>query len=476
MALVAVRLGRGPALAAALLNVIAFDFFFVPPRFSFAVTDVQYLITFSVMMFVGLVVGQLTASLRFQARVASDREDRSRQLYELARELGKALTSEQIVAIGDRAIEAAFDCKASLLLPDAHDRLTVGSAGVGADPELDMALAQWAFDHHESAGVGTGTLPASRLLCVPLIAPMRTRGVVLLEPARPRDIGVPEQRQLLETFVALIAAAIERAHFVTVAQDTLVSMESERLRNSLLAALSHDLRTPLTALVGTSQMLARALEGDASAQAAQAHVITEQAQRITQLVNNLLDMARLQSGNVTLRRDWQSLEELAGSAIRSIAPALAAHRVRIDLPPDLPLLHADGVLIERVLANLFENAAKYTPAGGSITLRARREDDLIAIEMSDQGPGLPGGDAEALFRKFTRGDRASSTPGVGLGLAICRAIVQAHGGSIQAESLAAPEHGTLIRFTLPHRDMPALDLPEAEAEAEAGSAAEPALR
>ena len=473
--LVAVRLGRGPALAAALLNVIAFDFFFVPPRFSFAVTDVQYLITFSVMMFVGLVVGQLTASLRFQARVAGDREDRSRQLYELARELGKALTSEQIVAIGDRAIEAAFDCKASLLLPDAHDRLTVGSAGVGADPELDMALAQWAFDHHESAGIGTGTLPASRLLCVPLIAPMRTRGVVLLEPARPRDIGVPEQRQLLETFVALIAAAIERAHFVTVAQDTLVSMESERLRNSLLAALSHDLRTPLTALVGTSQMLARALEGDASAQAAQAHVITEQAQRITQLVNNLLDMARLQSGNVTLRRDWQSLEELAGSAIRSIAPALAAHRVRIDLPPDLPLLHADGVLIERVLANLFENAAKYTPAGGSITLRARREDDLIAIEMSDQGPGLPGGDAEALFRKFTRGDRESSTPGVGLGLAICRAIVQAHGGSIQAESLAAPEHGTLIRFTLPHRDMPALDLPEAEAGADLG-AAEPVLR
>ena len=470
--LVAVRLGRGPALATALLNVIAFDFFFVAPRFSFAVTDGQYLITFGVMMFVGLVVGQLTASLHFQARVAGDREDRSRQLYELARDLGKALTSEQIVAIGDRAIEAAFDAKALLLLPDAHDRLAVASGGVGADPVLDMALAQWAFDHHESAGIGTDTLPASRLLCVPLVAPMRTRGVVLLEPARPRELAVPDQRQLLETFVALIAAAVERAHFVTVAQDTLVSMESERLRNSVLAALSHDLRTPLTALVGTSETLARALDRDASAHAAQAHTITEQAQRTTQLVVNLLDMARLQAGNVTLRRDWQSLEELAGSAIRSIEPALAAHTIHIELPPDLPLLHADGVLIERVLANLFENAAKYTPAGAVIALRARREGELIAIEVSDDGPGLPGGDAQALFRKFTRGEKESSTPGVGLGLSICRAIVNAHGGSIQAESLAAPRHGTVVRFTLPHRDMPALDLPEAEA----GATAEPVLR
>ena len=455
--LVAVKFGRGPALAAAVVNVLAFDFFFVPPRFSFSVSDAQYLLTFAVMMVVGLVVGQLTASLRYQARVAQDREDRSRRLYEIARELGKALTQEQVAEIGDRSIEAAFKARASVLLADAHDRLVPASEGVGGAPAIDIVLAQWAFDHAEPAGTGTDTLPASRQLYVPLLAPMRTRGVIAVEPANPRLLMIPEQRQLLDTYAALVAIAIERVHFVTVAQETLVSMESERLRNSLLAALSHDLRTPLTALVGTSETLSQALAREGSAHAVDAQTITEQAHRTTQLVNNLLDMARLQAGNVTLRRDWQSLEELAGSALRSIEPALAAHPVRIELPDDLPLLHADGVLIERVLANLFENAAKYTPAGTPITLSARHEGAQIVIDVTDDGPGLPPGDVETLFRKFSRGDKESSTPGVGLGLAICRAIVQAHGGQISAFNRAAPLHGAVLRFTVPHREMPAME-------------------
>jgi len=454
---VAVRFGRRPALAAAVINVAVFDFFFVSPRFSFAVHDVQYLLTFAVMMAVGLIVGQLTASLRYQARVAGDREGRARRLYEIARELGKALTKEQVAEIGDRSIEAAFRAKAIVLLADEHDRLVPASDGVGGSPTLDLGLAQWAFDHAASAGSGTGTLPASRQLYVPLAAPMRTRGVIAVEPANPRLLMIPEQRQLLDTYAALVAIAIERVHFVTVAQETLVSMESERLRNSLLAAVSHDLRTPLTALVGTAETLANALAREGSAHAADARVITEQAHRTTQLVNNLLDMARLQAGAVTLRRDWQSLEELAGSALRSIESAPGAHPVRIDLPDDLPLLHADGVLIERVLANLFENAAKYTPAGSTITLNARREGVQIVIDVSDDGPGLPPGDVEALFRKFSRGNQESSTPGVGLGLAICRAIVQAHGGQISAFNRGAPEHGAVLRFTLPHREMPAID-------------------
>ncbi len=454
---VAIRFGRSPALVAALVNVLAFDFFFVPPRFSFAVTDAQYLLTFAVMAVVGLVVGQLTASLRYQARVAADREDRARRLYEIARELGKALTAEQVAEIGDRSIEAAFRAKASLLLADAHDRLMLASEGVGGAPALDIGVAQWAFDHAEPAGTGTDTLPASGQLYVPLIAPMRTRGVVVVEPANPRLLMIPEQRQLLDTYASLIAIAIERVHFVAVAQDTLLSMESERLRNSLLAALSHDLRTPLTALIGTSQMLANALQREGSAHVQDARTITEQAQRTTHLVNNLLDMARLQAGAVTLRRDWQSLEELAGSALRSVDPALAAHPVRIELPDDLPLLHADGVLIERVLANLFENAAKYTPAGTAITLSARREGAQIIVEVSDDGPGLPAGDADTLFQKFSRGDKESSQPGVGLGLAICRAIVQAHGGQISAFNRSAPQHGAVLRFTLPHREMPAIE-------------------
>ena len=451
--LVAVRFGRGPALTAALLNVLAFDFFFVAPRFSFAVSDAQYLLTFAVMTIVGLVVGQLTASLRYQARVASDREDRARRLYEIARELGKALTAEQVAQIGDRALEAAFRANAGVLLPDAHERLALASEGIGGAPAIDPILAQWAFDHADAAGAGTDTLPASAQLYVPLVAPMRTRGVIVIEPANPRLLMIPEQRQLLDTYAALIAIAIERVHFVSVAQETLLAMETERLRNSLLAALSHDLRTPLTALAGTAETLAQSLLREGSSHTDDARLITEQARRTTQLVNNLLDMARLQAGTVTLRRDWQSLEELAGSALRSVEPALANHPVRIELPDDLPLLYADGVLIERVLANLFENAAKYTPGGSAITLSARVDGGQIVVDVADDGPGLPG-NAETLFDKFKRGDKESSTPGVGLGLAICRAIVQAHGGTIGAH--ARQPHGAVLRWTLPLKDVPAL--------------------
>ncbi len=453
---VAVKFGRRPALAAAVLNVAAFDFFFVPPRFTFAVSDAQYLITFAVMMIVGLVVGQLTASLRYQARVARYREDRARSLYEMARELGLVLTQEQVAEISDKYVEQAFRAKASVLFPDEHDRLVNASPTTGNAPSLDIALAQWAFDHAEPAGAGTDTLPASRPLYVPLRAPMRTRGVIVVEPANPRLLMIPEQRQLLDTYAALIAIAVERVHFVTVAQDTLVVIETERLRNSLLAALSHDLRTPLTALVGMSETLALALARHGSPLHPEAQAITEQALRTAQLVSNLLDMARLQAGAITLKRDWQSLEELAGSAIRSIASALKAHPVRVELPADLPLLYGDGVLLERVLVNLFENAAKYTPPGTPITLSARQDGAVVQIDVTDDGPGLPAGDAEDLFRKFSRGDKESSTPGVGLGLAICRAIVQAHGGRISAANRTPPQHGAVFRWSLPHKQAPAI--------------------
>ena len=452
--LVAVKFGRRPALASAVLNVVAFDFFFVQPRFSFAVHDVQYLLTFAVMMVVGLVVGQLTASLRYQARVARYREERARSLFEMARELGKALVLEQVAEIGDRAIESAFRAKACVLLPDANDRLVLASDGVGETPSVDFGLAQWAFDHAEAAGSGTDTLPGSALLYVPLNAPMRTRGIIAVEAANPRLLMIPEQRQLLDTFAALVAIAIERVHFVTVAQETLVSMESERLRNSLLAALSHDLRTPLTALVGASETLSLALAREGSARAGDARSIAEQGLRTAQLVNNLLDMARLQAGAVALRHDWQSLEELAGSAIRSVESALVAHPVHVHLPDDLPLLYGDGVLLERLLANLFENAAKYTPAGTPITLSARHEGAQMVVEVSDEGSGFPPGDTEALFEKFARGNKESRTPGVGLGLAICRAIVQADGGTVSASNRTPPKHGAVLRWTLPFKQAP----------------------
>ncbi len=456
---VALRFGRGPASFAALLNVLSFDYFFVLPRFSFAVSDTQYLLTFIVMLMVGLLIGQLTASLRYQVQVARLREGRARNLYQMARELGAALMSDQIAEIADRHVQAAFRARAAVLLAEDGRKLLPPSAQ-GQGPALDMGLAQWSLDQAKPAGFGTDTLPASRVLYLPLIAPMRPRGVIAVEPESPRQLMVPEQRRLLETYAALIAIAIERVHFVTVARDTLVQVESERLRNSLLAALSHDLRTPLTSLLGSSETLACALQREGSSHAALADTLRSQAHRTTQMVANLLEMARLQSGTVTLRPDWLSLEELVGSARRSIETVLASHPLKVDLPQQLPLFKGDAVLIERVLVNLLENAAKHTPPGTPISLSARVDhgaSEAFVIEIADGGPGIPPARAQALFDAFERGDRESATPGVGLGLAICRAIVQAHGGHISAANRAAPAHGAVFTVRLPHQGAPALE-------------------
>jgi two-component system sensor histidine kinase KdpD len=264
---------------------------------------------------------------------------------------------------------------------------------------------------------------------------------------------VPEQRRLLETFAALIAIALERVHFVSVAQSTLVDMESERLRNSVLAALSHDLRTPLTALVGLSETLAQELaRGTASGGETKALAIRDQARRTARLVDNLLEMARLEAGRINLRRDWQSIEELIGGALAALESSLEARAIDVDVPQDLPLVACDGTLIERVLVNLLENAAKYTPNGSPIRIAARFKDGMIEVAVEDRGPGLPAGRERAIFEKFTRGERESAVPGVGLGLAICRAIVEAHGGTIGAGNREGG--GARFAFTLPAGETP----------------------
>ena len=253
--MVAVRYGRGPAVLASVVSVAAFDFFFVPPRLSFAVTDVQYLLTFAVMLVVGLAIGQLTAGLRYQARVATHREGRVRALYEMSRDLSGALMPEQIAEICDRFVEIGFGAKAVIMLADEQDRLQAPLAPTKGAPIVNSGIAQWAYDHGEAAGSGTDTLPGSSVLYLPLKAPMRIRGVLALEPRNTRRLMIPEQRRLLDTFARLIAIALERVHYVDVAQSTTVQMESERLRNSMLSALSHDLRTPIAALVGLADSL-----------------------------------------------------------------------------------------------------------------------------------------------------------------------------------------------------------------------------
>ncbi len=444
--LIGARWGRGPGVMAAFVNVAAFDFFCVPPRFSFAVSDAQYLLTFAIMLAVALLIGQMTAGLRYQARVAAYREERSRALYEFARDLSSLLQTDDVVATTTRSIGRTFRGDVAVYVLDDSDRLKLRPEG-DTSAEVDAGTAQWAFDNAQAAGLGTDTLAGSGYLYLPLRAPMRTRGVLAIKPQLPRDLLVPEQRRLLDTFAALAAIALERVHYVEVAQSALLRMESERLRNSLLAALSHDLRTPLASVIGLAESLALTTPPLSGVQQESAQAIAEEARRMSALVNNLLEMARIESGDVKLRRQWMPLEEVVGGALKSAQAALARHPVTVSLPPGLPLVEIDATLIERVLYNLLENAAKYTPAGTRVTVAAEVVAGNVVVSVSDEGPGIPRGQEELIFEKFTRGSRESAMPGVGLGLAISRAIIDAHRGTIRAAN--NPSGGARFSFTLP---------------------------
>ncbi|KWE26337.1 sensor protein KdpD [Burkholderia cepacia] len=474
----AVRLGRGPGVLQSFLSVAAFDYFFVPPRMSFSVSDTQYLLTFFGMLLTSLVISHLTSTLTRQASVAQRRERRTGAIYAMARELGAALTTEQIVEIGSRHVGEVFRARVAFLLPDSADKvrqkIEEPDAAVtltGAD--LDSDVGQWVYDQQKPAGRGTDTLPATVALYLPLKAPMRTRGVLAVASREPRELEVPEQQRMLDAFAAQIALALERVHYVEIARDALVNMESERLRNSLLSAISHDLRTPLTTIVGFSSMLANgraaAQGGDTAAAERFAQregelvdAIHDEALRMTGIVTNLLDMARLQAGSLQLKRQWSLLEETVGAALAACKRVLSRHPARVVLPADLPLLQMDAVLMERLFTNLFENAAKYTPPDTPLEIGAERvtEDGLpfVRVHVDDHGPGLPAGMETRIFDKFTRGEKESATPGIGLGLAICRAIVEAHGGKIGALNRTAPDgHVTGARFwfTLPVETPPA---------------------
>ncbi|WP_241341812.1 DUF4118 domain-containing protein [Burkholderia cenocepacia] len=474
----AVRLGRGPGVLQSFLSVAAFDFFFVPPRMSFSVSDTQYLLTFFGMLLTSLVISHLTSTLTRQASVAQRRERRTGAIYAMARELGAALTTEQIVEIGSRHVGEVFRARVAFLLPDSADQVRQkieepDAAVTLTGAELDSDVGQWVYDQQKPAGRGTDTLPATAALYLPLKAPMRTRGVLAVASREPRELEVPEQQRMLDAFAAQIALALERVHYVEIARDALVNMESERLRNSLLSAISHDLRTPLTTIVGFSSMLANgraaAQAGDAAAAARLAQregelvdAIHDEALRMTGIVTNLLDMARLQAGSLQLKRQWSLLEETVGAALAACRRVLARHPARVALPADLPLLQMDAVLMERLFTNLFENAAKYTPPDTSLDIGAERVTDdgqpFVRVHVDDHGPGLPAGMETRIFDKFTRGEKESATPGIGLGLAICRAIVEVHGGKIGALNRTAPDgHVTGARFwfTLPVDTPPA---------------------
>ena len=460
--LVALRAGRGPAVVSAVLSVLLFDFLFVPPRFSFAVADVQYVITLGVMLAVALITAQLATRVGRQAELAARREKETRLLYELARDLAGAVSTEQVAEIARGFMHQAGGRDASLLLATASG----GLAAAGDDSKQaafhDPRLADLAYRRGELIAVKALDESDSSVSYVPLKAPMRVRGVLAVNAAsRGHDASGEAIDRLLPTFASLVAITVERLHYVDVANEAQMEMASERLRTSILSALSHDVRTPLTAIVGLADSLAVQNPPLPDAAREAAIDIRDQAARLNGMVTNLLDMARLAAGKAKPRKEWQVLEEVAGAAVQLLGRSLAGHRVAIDIPATMPLIEFDAVLVERVFCNLIENAAKYSPPGSAITISARVADDFVHVSVADEGAGFPPGREEEVFAMFVRGAPESSVAGTGLGLAISRSIVEAHGGGIRGCNRASG--GAEVTFTLPLGSPPAI-VEEAETE------------
>jgi two-component system sensor histidine kinase KdpD len=449
-AVIAVYGGRRAAILSSFLGVMVYDFVFVPPRFSFAVSDAQYIITFAVMLVVALIIGNLNASVRLQARVAGYRERRTSLLYAMSRQLAMTRGREEMAGVAVHHIHQVFSSRAAILFPDEQGKLTAPHTPTPEESltDADLGVAQWVFDHAKPAGLGTDTLSGAAALYLPLLGGERVFAVLGVLPDNPRRVTLPEQYRLLETFAAQIGQAMERADFAAHAQAAEVRAETEAIRNALLASISHDLRTPLATITGGAATLAGNLDAlSESDRRSLATSVSEEATRMSERLTTLLDLVRLETGAIQPRIDEYALDELVGSALHRLDARLRRHHVRTELPETLPLLRVDGRLIEQVLENLLDNAIKYTPEGSEIRVRAQTQTRQVEVSVEDDGPGLPATDPEILFEKFQRGAPESSVGGIGLGLAICRTILGLHKGRIWAENRVP--HGAAFRFTLP---------------------------
>lgn len=460
VAFIAVRIGRGPSMLASVLSVVAFDFFFVPPYLTFAVSDSQYLLTFVTMLVVGILLGTLTGRLRAQAVSSRERERRTASLYWIARDFAIASPLEEVIRIAEERISEVLGDEVWILVRGPSGEL-VPAPGVTSRFPLraeERGVAMWVFEHGTPAGLGMPTLPAARALYLPLIASGATIGVMGLFPADTSDVPQggrdPDRMRFIEALSNQTALVIQRAQLARVAHETTLRAESERLRDALLSSVSHDLRTPLGTITGGASTLADPdVRLSEEARRDLAASVWEEAERLNRLVANLLSMTRLESGLVSPQKEWHPIDEVVGAALTRLRRTLGDRRVTIDIPPDLPLVMIDGVLIEQVIVNLVENAVRYTPCESPIEIRAeaRSRDPegtgLLHVIVADRGPGLVTGSEEAVFEKFSRFEERGDREGVGLGLAICRGFVDAHGGWIRATNRAGG--GAEFRFALP---------------------------
>jgi two-component system sensor histidine kinase KdpD len=455
------RFGRGPSILTAVLGVMLFDFLFVPPYYSFAVSDTQYLMTFVVMLATGLIISGLTAFGRRQAAVARHRERRTSELYALSREFAGSRDLAELGGVLVRHVTATMDCEAVVLLPDAEGHIQDpgnftsrgvvrphGSVNRLPVPGNELGIAQYAFHHGEKAGLNTGTLAGADSIYLPLNALRRCVGVLAVRPHDLRQLQVPEQMHLLETFTTQAAVAMERVQLAEAAQAAGVEIESERMRNAVLSSISHDFRTPLATIIGSASTLIEKSAGtiDETRRQALLRGVLDEAQRMNRLMANLLDLTRWSSGRIALKLEWVSIGELVGAVLARLDPALAGRDVAVDVADSLPLIRCDEVLIAQVLTNLVENAIHHTPAGTAIAIDAEASDGELRVLVRDHGPGLPAGEETRVFDKFHRVHAEEAQSGFGLGLSICKYIVEAHGGRIAASNAAG---GAEFRFALP---------------------------
>ena len=443
------RYGRGPAILTSIANVAAFDFFFVPPRFTLAITDFQYLVTFAVMLGVAFAIATLTANVRQQTRIAGHRERRTAALYAMSRELTQTRGADNMVAVAVRHVQEVFASQAMVLLAGDDGRLNYPRDPLAQTSlwHADLSVAQWVYHHNEPAGLGTDTLAGAQAFYLPLRGSKQNFGVLAVLPTNVRRILLPEQRHLLETFAGQLALALERAVLAEKSESSRLAAESESLRRRLLASIAHDLKTPLARVKQASQSLAQDSPVPDDQRIVLARSIGMQADHLADILNNSLELVRLEAGAVQLKVEPLALADIAVAALQRVESTLAQHPIEVHIPPNLPTVRVDGLLIQEALENLIKNAAQHTPPGTTITISARLDGSDVRMTVADSGPGLPAGDPMLLFQPFQRGTADMSAAGAGLGLAICKTIVAAHGGTISAGNQSGG--GAVFEFSLP---------------------------
>jgi two-component system, OmpR family, sensor histidine kinase KdpD len=449
----AVFLGRGPSIFASVMSVLAFDFFFVNPRLTFNVADTQYILTFISLLIVGLIISNSAALLHDQVEVLRRKSQQSLALNNLSRELTAAITLDQVLQTVIRHVSEMFSRETVILLPQ-DGQLNVKSSTPGFTlSESELAVADWAFKHGKEAGRGTTTLPAAAIRYIPLVTARETVGILGSKPQDPNGFLSDDQRVLMEGVVNLAALAVERASFAEKAAQAEMLRNTEKLQSALLNSISHELRTPLSTVTGVLSSLEESEAAnpesqlDAGTRLELIHSASLQAKRLNHLVENLLDMTRLEAGTVRLNRELTDIQDLIGVVTREKASSYFDQSLEVVIAPDLPLINIDAVLIAQVLENLLDNACKYSPPQGKITISIRKSEQQIEMAVRDCGIGIPSSDLERVFDKFYRVQRHEPIAGTGLGLSICKGIIEAHGGRIWAAN--NPDRGLTVAFTLP---------------------------